>query len=269
VLVYLLAKPNDWQVKIEDLRLAGGIGRDKVYRILNELREAGYIERVVRRDPTTQQILYNDYLIYDDPIASQIPPGPIPECEAPLPENQEQAGPLPERPEVGESGPLPEEPLPAQPDTANQDGLINTQSNNIPPKSPQRAPAFDNLLSRWSKEGRPEKPGKAANTFYRLTPEEQRHALELAKTYQRLMVCQGVKPILSVYLRRKQFLDLVDAPEFDTDGHFKITPDRPEWERWKAHVAVEHGPAVLTSLEERGWLLAKSRWPKEDHKRAA
>ena len=34
VLVYLLSKPTDWQVRVTELRRRFDIGRDKVYRIL-------------------------------------------------------------------------------------------------------------------------------------------------------------------------------------------------------------------------------------------
>lgn len=45
VLAYILVKPDNWEIQINDLRRAGGTGRDKVYRILNELIAFGYITR--------------------------------------------------------------------------------------------------------------------------------------------------------------------------------------------------------------------------------
>lgn len=49
LLCYLLAKPGDWQVHVNGIRAAGRIGRDKTYRILQELAEAGYLERIPKR----------------------------------------------------------------------------------------------------------------------------------------------------------------------------------------------------------------------------
>ena len=44
VLVYLLAKPEDWKVIVADLRRRFHIGRDRVYAIIVELQKAGYVQ---------------------------------------------------------------------------------------------------------------------------------------------------------------------------------------------------------------------------------
>ncbi|MCG7985398.1 MAG: helix-turn-helix domain-containing protein [Candidatus Thiodiazotropha lotti] len=44
LLGYLLAKPDDWKVLVNDLRKRGDLGRDGIYKLLRELREAGYIQ---------------------------------------------------------------------------------------------------------------------------------------------------------------------------------------------------------------------------------
>lgn len=43
VLLYLLSKPGDWQISVDDIQREGNIGRDKTKRLLKELREHGYI----------------------------------------------------------------------------------------------------------------------------------------------------------------------------------------------------------------------------------
>ncbi len=50
ILLYLLAKPDDWEIRVEDLRKQGDLGRDAVYAVLNELQRCGYLERVRSRD---------------------------------------------------------------------------------------------------------------------------------------------------------------------------------------------------------------------------
>jgi hypothetical protein len=50
VLAYLLSKPDDWVIQIEDLMAEGGIGRDKVKNILKELRDAKYLATEMRHD---------------------------------------------------------------------------------------------------------------------------------------------------------------------------------------------------------------------------
>lgn len=42
ILLYLISKPPSWQVRITDLKRVIGIGRDRIYKCLAELRAAGY-----------------------------------------------------------------------------------------------------------------------------------------------------------------------------------------------------------------------------------
>lgn len=41
-LAYLISKPKDWRLRINDLTRALGYGRSKAYKCLHELRLAGY-----------------------------------------------------------------------------------------------------------------------------------------------------------------------------------------------------------------------------------
>ena len=45
LLVYLLTKPNDWKVRVNELRKRFDIGKDKTYRILSNLEQLGYVTR--------------------------------------------------------------------------------------------------------------------------------------------------------------------------------------------------------------------------------
>ena len=78
LLCYLLSKPDDWEVKIDDLKRAGNCGRDRIYRILEELLAAGYLERIQERD---EQGRWQPgvYLVHEVSI--------LPVEEQPLPEN--------------------------------------------------------------------------------------------------------------------------------------------------------------------------------------
>ena len=42
LLCYLLSRPDDWKVLVNDLRKRGNLGRDGIYRLLKELRALGY-----------------------------------------------------------------------------------------------------------------------------------------------------------------------------------------------------------------------------------
>jgi len=50
LLGYLLSKPDDWKVLVNDLRKRGDLGRDGIYRLLRELRTVGYARYVRLRD---------------------------------------------------------------------------------------------------------------------------------------------------------------------------------------------------------------------------
>lgn len=50
LLGYLLSKPDDWKVLVNDLRKRGDLGRDGIYRLLKELRTVGYARYVRLRD---------------------------------------------------------------------------------------------------------------------------------------------------------------------------------------------------------------------------
>ena len=45
LLVYLLTKPNDWKVRVNELRKRFDMGKDKTYRILGNLEQLGYVTR--------------------------------------------------------------------------------------------------------------------------------------------------------------------------------------------------------------------------------
>ena len=70
VLAYLLSKPSDWIVRIQDLQKEGGCGRDRIYRILKELREAGYLHRDQERQPNGL-FIWGPYRVYEQPFTDK------------------------------------------------------------------------------------------------------------------------------------------------------------------------------------------------------
>jgi len=67
MLDYLLSKPNNWLIRPNDLQRKG-TGRDRVYRILNELISARYIERKAIRNEQGHIIQWL-YLIHERPYS--------------------------------------------------------------------------------------------------------------------------------------------------------------------------------------------------------
>ena len=103
VLIFLLVKPTDWTVRVSHLIDSGPAGKDKIARIIKELRDAGYISYCRRRngDGTLGESEYavHEYPTPDDP-------------EEPKPEKPVQDGkPKPEKPAVDAETPKPENPV--------------------------------------------------------------------------------------------------------------------------------------------------------------
>ena len=50
LLSYLLSRPDGWTLQVEELCECGDLGRDGIYNVLTELREAGYLTYEQERD---------------------------------------------------------------------------------------------------------------------------------------------------------------------------------------------------------------------------
>jgi hypothetical protein len=62
LLCYLLSRPDDWKVLVNDLRKRGNLGRDGTYRLLRALRTVGYARFLPLRD-TNGRIRGGRYII--------------------------------------------------------------------------------------------------------------------------------------------------------------------------------------------------------------
>ena len=62
----LLSRPDGWTLRVEELCECGDLGRDGIYRLLNELREAGYMRYEQERDEYGR-IRCGSYTIYETP----------------------------------------------------------------------------------------------------------------------------------------------------------------------------------------------------------
>jgi hypothetical protein len=94
LLVYLLGKPDGWQVQVEHLIRQTSASkkqtrRDGVYALLEELREAGYVERLQNREGGKFKGF--DYLVHETPkIQSDEPQQDQPETAKPFPADPPQ-----------------------------------------------------------------------------------------------------------------------------------------------------------------------------------
>lgn len=64
VAAYLLSKPADWIIRRADLMKMGRCGKDKVTRIISELKQTGYI-KTESRQGQDGKLLGNVYVMYD------------------------------------------------------------------------------------------------------------------------------------------------------------------------------------------------------------
>ncbi len=98
LLAYLLSRPDDWRVLVNDLKRRGDLGRDGIYKLLRELRDVGYVryERARDRDGRLRGGTY---------FVSEVPHTPHPDF------------------------PDTAEPDEAPPDPANPEALPNTESD--------------------------------------------------------------------------------------------------------------------------------------------
>lgn len=157
MLVYLLGKPDNWQISIQALinetqDSGSKTGRDTVYKLLAELEGAGYISRV-------QQKLPGGKFAPVDYVVSEIPGPSHSLSEKPL-----TALPHTENTEAVSSSPLPALPHTAPPYTAKPT-LVSTEvkqglNRTIPP-NPQGGDPGTDTASRKAKR----KAGVSLQTF--------------------------------------------------------------------------------------------------------
>ena len=253
LLVYLLAKPNNWQVKISDIRSSGGIGRDLAYKLLDELKVAGYIE-IEKKRTAPGTFASHNYVVYDNAIPGNLP----------LPENAEVAAPRTEYPEVVN-------PVPCLPDTdepypVNTDAIINTKkitNTHSSPLPPERLAGsrFVDLWDAWPARERPDNRRLAETLFGKLRDHDQVSAIKHADAYRNMHVLRSSPYRMIPYLKQKGFREFEGAPPLNRHGNFEITPERPEWRTWINDIRDRNGDRVAEIASESKVLSVKTRWP--------
>lgn len=78
VMTYLISKPNDWRVRADDIQRRFQISRGKVYGILDELMERGYLSReIIRQGGRVKECRYT---VMEHPVPA------LPDTDSPLPD---------------------------------------------------------------------------------------------------------------------------------------------------------------------------------------
>ena len=142
VLVYVLSRPDDWQIYPSQLAKKFNCGKDKMTRILKEIRGAGYAQFSRFRDDSGK--LSGSEWIFNDAPQTENPPVVIrPQAGKPAEDNkvvaemqlnQQQA----ENPPEGEENnspqaekPAPVKPAPVNPPLLNTNNKLNTDNKII------------------------------------------------------------------------------------------------------------------------------------------
>lgn len=120
LLGFLLSLPDDWEVTVQSIIASGPAGRDRVYRMLKEAEQFGYIlpEQGRKQAGKFDRQLY---LVSDDPAAL------IERAALEILKMEAAKQPLPEKPEPGE------EPVTPLPLTANTDAAKNVVNQGVSP----------------------------------------------------------------------------------------------------------------------------------------
>ena len=67
MLAYLLSKPIDWEIRVDDLKQ--GCGEAKVYRIIDELKNAKYLKNREKYQDEKGHWHWTPYVVFETPIA--------------------------------------------------------------------------------------------------------------------------------------------------------------------------------------------------------
>ena len=105
ILAYILSKPDGWKVQIKDLEQ--GCKKGRVYRILDELKAAGYLEDRTKFRDDKGRWQYTPYVLHERPITG-----------AETADKSLSETPYPEKPDT-------DEPDTDEPDTENADVLVS------------------------------------------------------------------------------------------------------------------------------------------------
>lgn len=99
---YLMSLPDDWKVRVADLKDRATNGRDAVRSLLKELEETGYIQKSLCRDVNNGRFGGIEYLVLEIPVTTNTDLLPILEKE--LSYNPDPKYPAPENPPLEDPG---------------------------------------------------------------------------------------------------------------------------------------------------------------------
>ncbi len=289
LLIYLLAKPDNWQVLIKDIQREGQIGRDKAYKLLRELKDRGYIVADTSRKNDGKFASLN-YFVFDCIEMASAPrddtgfqdrllKSTANELRAlrqktPITDIQETADlPLTEIPDT--ANPDTVFPHTAEPHTENQHAVkIIEDINNISPQTPrtswgrgtragkaQAEALFEELWEAWPEDLLPDTKAIAASRFKALSEEKQYRAARHADAFVRVCARKKRAALMIPYLTEEAFEEFAGGPAVNDKGYFVIERGTAEWDAWREWFLTHHGAETVRKLGSVAALERQSRFP--------
>ncbi|HCU5991637.1 TPA: replication protein [Legionella pneumophila] len=133
---YLISLPDNWKVRVSDLKGRARNGRDAVRGLLSELEQAGYIQKTICRDDASGRFGGVEYLVLEIPETKNQDGNP--ETEKTFSVKNEKIIPNPENPSL--ANPETGNPLPVNPMLININRINNKKLNNKTATANRRLP---------------------------------------------------------------------------------------------------------------------------------
>jgi hypothetical protein len=188
VLVYLISRPDDWQVRLTQLGNKFRMGRDKIQRVMREIIAAGYAEREWTRDSVTGAFTAVEYVITDEPARVQ-DAGSNPRPEKAVVDASPQPGlPSPENTVVAykkDSTKTERDQIERDARASDRKGKQSPSGSIAPasPVDPNDDPAFVGFMTRWP-TGATDNRQRAHANWIKLSEADQRRALDGIDPYR-------------------------------------------------------------------------------------
>lgn len=234
--------------------------RATVNRCLDDLEAAGLIRRQQRIHPQTKKQLPTRYFLGFE--ENEAPQGVVARVS-----KLDTAFSGPTGAKAGED-PVDELPETDESRVSNSGGAVShssetlTLSKPINPLPPVMTPppTISDLVGKWPADALGS-IDKAEAAFGRLTIGQRHHALQMIDAYRAGIYRLRREPSrLATYLNDRLYEEFEDAPQI-TSGFFRITPDRPEWDRWVQHIRLTQGPAAAKRTVGQPFIAVSTRWP--------
>jgi hypothetical protein len=281
VLIYLLSRPDNWELQIPDIRRLLGTGpkacgRNKTYEVIKELKNCAHVIAV--EELRSGRFFRLTYYVFDEPhhdpdgFAEAMREGRDYENAEPG-ESGKQTRNSPSQPHPGIRDTAPS-PHPEIRDTENRHIKKNGKKQNTDPPPPPPVEAdcgvdrqegggfeFSKIWDVWPEAERPDHRRYAERLFQQLTADERRKSIQFATAFRMVRAGQGAFAPMIPYLRERQFLEFDGAPEIDREGYFIIKPPSPEWAAWIEQTRGMYGEKGVEAARKTGFFLRRTRWP--------